>query len=67
MAKVIKSNELAELLVDAGIIEGPLEAVRRIVIDIHAERLPVMFVEYMVDDRVLEVVQRLEGIEVKHA
>jgi hypothetical protein len=65
--KIVHSVQVAKALVEAGIIEGPLTSIRRIVIDLKPESLPVMYIEYEVDERILEVIPQLGGIEVKHA
>jgi hypothetical protein len=67
MAKLVRSGDVAEALIKAGLIEGPLDRVRRIVIDLKAEDLPVIYVEYEVSEHILDVIPVLTGIEVKHA
>jgi hypothetical protein len=63
--KKIHGRLLAKALHDAGLIPGDLNGIRRIVIDIQASDVPVMYVEYFMDDRWLEVVTVFDGIEVR--
>lgn len=66
--QIITSNEMARALADAGVIES-LDTCRRIVIDIGGpDGCPVnpvmIYVERFGDDRLLQVAQTLEGVEI---
>jgi hypothetical protein len=67
MAKPLLSTMFGKQLIDAGIIPGKPEEIRRIVIDIEAGELVTMYVEYAADERLLEVIPGLKGVEIKHA
>jgi len=67
MAKPLLATMFGQKLIEAGIIPGTPEEIRRIVIDIEAGELVTMYVEYTADERLLEVIPGLKGIEVKHA
>jgi hypothetical protein len=64
MAK-ITGRALAKALHDGGVIPGDLGNIRRIVLDISADSVPVLYVEYFADDKWLDVVRTFDGIEVR--
>ena len=59
-----RSQEMFDALKEAGIIRDG-DYVRRVVIDIHVERAVVVHVERYGDERLLDVVQMLDGIEIR--
>jgi len=59
-----RSQELFDALKQAGIIRDG-DWVRRVVIDIHVERAVVVHVERYGDERLLDVVQMLGGVEIR--
>lgn len=67
MSKLVRSEDVAKALIEAGVIEGPIDRVRRIVIDLKAGDLPVIYVEYEASEHILDVMPVLTGIEVQHA
>ena len=60
----IHSRHLLAALKDAGIIRDG-DYVRRVVIDIQVEHAVVVHVERYGDERLLDVVRLLDGIEIK--
>jgi hypothetical protein len=63
--KRIHSRVLHAKLVELGIIRRD-DYVRRLIIDAHAEGAVVLHVERFGDERLLELVQGLDGIEVRY-
>lgn len=57
----ILSTPLLQALHNAGLIN---QNTRRVVIDIQAGEAPIMYVEQFGDDRLLSVVQALDGIKI---
>lgn len=41
------------------------ESTKRVVLDFHHGHVPVAYIERFVDDRILSVLQTLEGVEIK--
>lgn len=64
IAQRITSEEFAKSLADAGIIDFPIDGVRRIVIDAKAGEMLMVYVETFADDRWLSAGLHMEGIEV---
>lgn len=64
IARRILSEDFAKSLVDAGIIDFPIDSVRRIVIDAQAGELVMVYVETFADERWLSAGLHLEGVEV---
>ena len=64
--KVVTPYALLEAFVDAGIFKKD-DFVQRVVIDITWKDVPKMYVEYAADQRMLNVVQTLAGIEISKA
>lgn len=56
-------EKFIEALHAAGVIPSPDE-VRRVVLDFKAGELPRAYIETYLDDRTLNVVQTLEGVEI---
>lgn len=64
MPSVIPAKRVIEALKDAGIIhEG--DRVRRVVIDIGVDALPIIHIERFGDERLLEVVPVLTGVQIR--
>lgn len=61
--RVIRSDHFADALVAAGVIASG-DKIRRVVIDANAGEAVVMYVERFGDERLLNVVTTLDGIEV---
>jgi hypothetical protein len=59
----IHARQFHNALVEAGVIRDG-ENIRRVVIDAQAQHAVVMYVERWGDDRLLDVVPTLEGIEI---
>jgi hypothetical protein len=62
--KAIFSDALWRPLIDAGVISED-QTVRRVVIDIQASEPVVVYVEQYGDERLLQVAQTLEGVEIR--
>ena len=60
---VIYGSKFAQALLDAGVIRAE-DRVRRVVIDASADGPIVMYVERYGDERLLEVVTSLDGVEI---
>jgi len=60
----ILADAFGRALVDAGVLPS-IDDVRRIVIDAEAGHLVMMYVEHIGDERLLQVAQTLQGIEVR--
>ena len=59
-----RSQKMFDALTEAGIIRKG-DYVRRVVIDIHVERAVVVYVERIGDERLLDVVRQLDGVEIR--
>jgi hypothetical protein len=59
-----RSQEVFDALKQAGIVRDG-DYVRRVVIDIHVERPVVVHVERYGDERLLDVVRMLDGVEIR--
>ena len=64
MAKTF-GQSLAKKLHEAGLIPDDLNDVRRAVLVMEAGSVPVLYVEYLIDDSWLEVVKGQEGIRIQ--
>jgi hypothetical protein len=62
--KTITDRQFHKALVDAGVIRAD-EWYRRIVIDVQIDSVVVMYLERFGDDRMLQVIQTLEGVEIR--
>lgn len=63
--KVIVASEVIRALVTAGILPDGRRT-RRVVIDLQTgANVPIMYVEYYGDERLLQVGQTLEGVEIR--
>jgi hypothetical protein len=62
-AKPITSEQLLGALNAAGIVRAD-ERVRRVVIDVQMQSVPVVYVERFGDERLLSVIQTLGGVEI---
>lgn len=60
----ITSNELWRALVDAGVLQED-DSVTRIVIDAQVGSIVTLYVERWADERLLQVVPTLDGIEIR--
>lgn len=65
-ARLIRSEQFHDALVAAGVIRAG-ERIRRIVIDAKVGEVPVIHVERYGDERLLEVVRGLDGVEVRES
>lgn len=63
-AKRIMADRFYRALIDADVIRDG-ESIRRIVIDIQAMQAVVMYVERWGDERLLDVVPTLDGVEIR--
>ena len=58
-------SAIGRAMVEAGVItEGDYFNTRRIVIDLPADGIPILYMERYVDDKLLKVFTTLEGIEI---
>ena len=64
--KVVVASEVIRALIAAGILPDG-QRTRRVVIDLKAggAELPIIYVEYYGDERLLQVAQTLEGVEIR--
>lgn len=62
--RVIRAERFCQALAEAGVIQEDLNYVRRVVIDVQAGHVVVIYVERFGDERLLNVAMTLEGIEV---
>lgn len=62
--RLISGDEFGKALVAAGVIDD-YTRVRRVVIDAQAGHAVTIYVERFGDERLLNVVQTLEGVEIK--
>jgi hypothetical protein len=62
--KILTGQAFWQALVAAGVC-GKDELARRVVIDAQADHAVVMYVERWADERLLQVVQTLDGVEVR--
>jgi hypothetical protein len=60
----IHTNQFHQALIDAGVIRAD-ESYRRIVIDAQAGEAVKIYAERFADERLLDVVMTLEGIEIR--
>lgn len=60
----ILSRALCLALHDAGLIPGDLANIRRVVLDLEPARAAMLYVDYYTDERWLDVVRVLDGVEV---
>jgi hypothetical protein len=58
----VTSDQLIDALASLNI--GEPDNMRRVVIDLHAGHIPIVHVEHYGDERILNVVRRLEGVEI---
>lgn len=61
---LITGNALIRALADLGVVP-PAERVRRVVVDARAGHATVIHVELIGDERLLEVVPTLEGVDIR--
>ena len=61
----ITAEKFAEALVAAGVVPGD-QKIFRIVIEAKTGNLLLVYVEYVGDERILDVIPTLDGIEVRH-
>ena len=61
---VLMSETFAAALISAGLIEGRPDGIRRVLIDAQAGMLVRVYVEYLADDRWLDVGPLADGAEV---
>ena len=64
MPRIVTSEEVYKALVAAGMF-GEDEQVRRVVIDLQYGHVAVVHMERFGDERMLEVLQTLQGIEIR--
>lgn len=64
--RVVVADAVIRALIASGVLPDGMRT-RRVVIDLQAGRghVPVMYVEYFGDQRLLDVVQALDGIEIR--
>jgi hypothetical protein len=62
--KLITDRQFHKALVDAGVIRAD-ESYRRIVIDSQANSAVIMYLERYGDERMLQVTQTLDGVEIR--
>jgi hypothetical protein len=64
MDRVVTSDEVYKALVAAGVLPED-ERVRRVVIDLQGGCFPIIHVERYGDERMIKVLQTLEGVEIR--
>lgn len=64
MSRIIRSDDLLDVLVASGVLSKEDNATR-VVIDLRVGQLPVVHVEKYGDERMLELVRALEGVEIR--
>lgn len=65
MAKITSEHAgLIQALVDSGLVDDP-RYVRRVVIDIEQNFAPVVYIERYTDERLINVITTLSGVEIR--